>query len=401
MIYILNYFYFIIFLIILIFSYKKLNFKYSVYKYSTIFLIFIYSIIISFRSPELFPDLSEYIRFYNSIEIFNNHSENYSYFEPGFILISRIIKSIIGSNIQIYLAIISLIQISILSYGLYIIFKYIFNKELELSQNNNAINYSYKALFYSIVLYLPYYGLYYNAIVIRQAFSISILLLAISYYITKKKLLFLLFSSIAITFHYSSAIIVIILCIIFIYNDLIIKKNKKIKVIKLIIISIILLFIKDNIMAYFMKFIENKSIYLIDYRRINYIARIYNEEYTLLAIRNIIVIAKTILLMIIASDLLNNKLKNFENKKIIRILIDIYFIGIFLNIVVGSRSYIQRIYDYFYIIFIIIIPMKMIIIKGKENIKYLIIIIFIVIIENLNSLKYIYYNIKTNLMIFN
>ena len=389
MIYILNILYFIIILIILIFSYKKFNFNYDVYKFSTIFLIIIYSIIISFRSPALFPDLSEYIDFYKSIEILNNHSENYSYFEPGFILISRIIKSVVGNNYQIYLAIISFIQISILSYGLYIIFYYIFNKETELFQNDKTINYSYKALFYSVAIYLPYYGLYYNAIVIRQAFSIAILLLAIAYYITNKKLLFLFYSSISITFHYSSAIIVIILCIVFIYNDLITKKNEKIKPIRFIIICIIIYVIKDDLMTYFMNFIGNEPIYMFDYRRISYIGRIYNEEYTLLALRNIIVIAKTVLLMIIGLDLLNNKLKNHENRRIIRLLITIYLIGILFNIIVGSRSYIQRIYDYFYIIFIIIIPIKMIIIEGSENIKYSIIMIFIIIVENLNALKYL------------
>lgn len=371
---IIIYFLFIyLFLIISIFIVLNINnLSLKSYKAIIIFLIILFSILISFRNPINFPDIAEYEIFYENISL-KNITIGYSYFELGFIILSYLIKIIIGNNIKIYFFLLSLFQLLVLLYAI----KNILNHNIE--QNKKKLKYKVLVLF--LIVYIPYYGIYYNSIVLRQSFSIAFTTLGISFLINKKLINYLVSSILAILFHRTSIIFIIIGLIIYIIKYYINKKYYNYYIYILIIILSIIIGINYNMIFIIMnrEIIKN----FIDERMMRYILEIMNEQYVIFSLRNILLAIKFILILIIYKDI-----KCLKNDADINFIFYIYFIGILINMIFSSKSYIQRILDYFYIFYYYIISIGLV----YDIKKKIIIFIFslVIIIADFNfALRYI------------
>lgn len=138
------------------------------------------------------PDTEAYFDyFYNSdasgIDDFSNSS-----FEIGFQFFSKVIKLIVGENFIFYLAIITMLNLLIIDFSAKRV-SHLFqieqkNNDLEEGFNgrNRFLSNSYFSIF-PLALYVAYFGIYTNAIVLRVGIAISLLVLAASYTLKEKK----------------------------------------------------------------------------------------------------------------------------------------------------------------------------------------------------------------------
>ena len=108
------------------------------------------------------PDTKEYVEFYEQIEAGNLVSFVLFSFEPGFQLLGHFVKLIAGDRPVIFLAVIPIINISLILLSIRKITR-------QIDANMSA---KYIA---AIVLYFAYFGLFYNAIVLRAGIAISVL----------------------------------------------------------------------------------------------------------------------------------------------------------------------------------------------------------------------------------
>ncbi len=169
------------------------------------FFILPFCFFIAFRDEKV-PDTDAYKEFYNLTETFTFDDFANSSFEIGFQILTKYLKIISFNNFQIYLGLIALINLLIVHIALKKIKKY---NDIEM-QNNERILYN---IFYSpnrvlsvlpLTLYIAYYGIYFNAIVLRVGISLSLLILITSIIIKeKKKLLDYLFVIILFIISYS------------------------------------------------------------------------------------------------------------------------------------------------------------------------------------------------------
>ncbi len=157
--------------------------------------------LISTRSMVV-PDTKEYVEFYEQIEAGNLVSFVLFSFEPGFQLLGHFVKLIAGDRPVIFLAVIPIINISLILLSIRKITR-------QIDANMSA---KYIA---AIVLYFAYFGLFYNAIVLRAGIAISVLVYSTTILFNpdlKKrdwvKVLFLFF--IALSFHLSAIIGIIV-----------------------------------------------------------------------------------------------------------------------------------------------------------------------------------------------
>lgn len=185
---------FFTFIIGIILSYHSNEFN---KKNCYIFFSIILSIIIATRDENT-PDTINYLNFYKNIEIGNLVSLSMYSFEPGFQIYTHILKIISLNNSTIYLFYISITNSLIL-------YRVINNFDKSLESN--------PLLF--LILYYSFFGLFYNAIVIRAGIAISLMLYAISIENTsmpqnRKKILTYFLFIISISFHYSAILSIFI-----------------------------------------------------------------------------------------------------------------------------------------------------------------------------------------------
>ncbi|WP_320890219.1 EpsG family protein [Bacteroides sp.] len=164
---------------------------------------FIYIYIIATRSMEV-PDTVEYIGFYEQLEAGDFSTFIYFSFEPGFQLLGHIIKLFFGNSAILFLAVVVVINIVLILLSIRKI-------AFRLSLSSYSINF-----ISAIVLYFAYFGLFYNAIVLRAGIAISILVYSTTILFKKdfnKKdvIKILLLFGLALTFHLSSIVGIIAL----------------------------------------------------------------------------------------------------------------------------------------------------------------------------------------------
>ena len=151
------------------------------------------------------PDTEAYRNFYNA---FDNHGYSIYDFEYGFTLLSIMCKSIFGGNI----AWLYLFSSSIC----FVITLYACRNIVSVLTNINRGRF----LLSSIIVYISYYGLYYNAIAIRASFSLSLSMLIFSI-LLKKGISFknfiavLALITVSFAFHNSSFVIFMVLSCLF------------------------------------------------------------------------------------------------------------------------------------------------------------------------------------------
>lgn len=193
---------------LLISNYVKINDKYLTFAY-----IVVVSILAATRNIGI-PDTQEYIGFYNDLSFNVLYEIEKSYMEPGFIILSILIKAIFGYKHEIFFFLIAFINVILINLSVSNIFN-----QLKISQNYSEKY--YKSL-YPLVIYMLTYGFAYTYITLRAGLGFSIAFLAFTCALTnKRKAIFLFLFSMA--FH--SSVVVLILVIPLLFKQL--KLNRK------------------------------------------------------------------------------------------------------------------------------------------------------------------------------
>lgn len=117
------------------------------------------------------PDTRAYIDVFNDLNS-NIFDTQYLYFETGFIYLSKIIKNIFGNKYEIYFFLIAILNL--------IIIYFIIKREVKLRIT-------------ALVIYLCFYGLFFNFITLRAGLATSIFVLSLSIFNEKKILAIFLF----------------------------------------------------------------------------------------------------------------------------------------------------------------------------------------------------------------
>jgi hypothetical protein len=147
-------------------------------------------ILIATRS-NLVPDTLSYINIYKSLFV-NEFTEKEGLYEIGWLMLSRCIKLFAGDNHVVFFGAIATINIIITA----------FTARRLASQSNEIV--CKRSFFIALftVLYMAFFGLYYNAITLRAGLALSLLALATSYCVQIKnkkidylKIAFLVFVS--------------------------------------------------------------------------------------------------------------------------------------------------------------------------------------------------------------
>lgn len=150
-------------------------------KIITYFFIFIFSLIFGFRILDI-PDTKTY--YIDFVKLNKNILDiGFSYYESGFVILSKIIKNVIMDP-NIYFTILSIINFLLIKIALKII-----NKK--------------EHIILGLCIYISYYGIYFNMIVLRLGLAISFFFIAMIYLKKNKKVKSLLFYIFSYFFHKS------------------------------------------------------------------------------------------------------------------------------------------------------------------------------------------------------
>lgn len=285
--------------------------------------------LISTRSMAV-PDTKEYVEFYNQVEAGNIVSFVLFSFEPGFQLLGHLVKLVAGNRPIVFLAIIPIINICLVLLTI----QKIANRIIK----NVSTNY-----IAALVLYFAYFGLFYNAIVLRAGIALAILvysttILYKSNFKEKDWIKILLLFFIALSFHLSAMIGIIVLLINY--------KSKRLteKSYLLIWFSIALIFF-SGCSSYVVRGLLN-IIYTIfsflsdsDYKKYEYYLSELNGVVFQIPYKYIFQLFSGLLLLFVKDNIDNIYYK----------YLNIYLIGLFIGAIFSSIEQISRITDYFLI----------------------------------------------------
>lgn len=141
------------------------------------------------------PDTEAYYDYFYDADSSSIDDFSHSSFEIGFQFFSKLIKLIVGDNFTFYLAIIVLLNLLIIDFATKRV-SYLFRieqennnkKECFIGRNRFFINSYFSIL--PLTLYVAYFGIYLNAIVLRVGIAISLFVLATSYALKEKRTVF-------------------------------------------------------------------------------------------------------------------------------------------------------------------------------------------------------------------
>lgn len=141
------------------------------------------------------PDTDAYFNYYNDCDNTAIDDFAHSSFEIGFQFFTKFLKLVIGNNFTFYIGIIILLNLLLINYGTKRM-SYLFRVEQEnnderqffIGNNRFFINSYFSVL--PLTLYVSYFGMYLNAIVLRVGIAMSLLVLAVSYVLKEKKNVF-------------------------------------------------------------------------------------------------------------------------------------------------------------------------------------------------------------------
>lgn len=313
---------FIVFFISILFSYTSNN-KNKYYIYWGVSIMF--SLLVGTRNISV-PDTINYLEFYESISFGNMEIMSYFSFEPGFQILSQILKLLTFGNSILYFSFISIINCIILLFSI---------KNFDQEENFNPT--------LLLILYFSFFGLFYNAIVIRAGLAISVIVYTISLdYLSKRKpisklrLKTIILFIVAISLHYSSVIGIVSY---YIYKIPVkFTKNSYI-----ILWSIFLLLALSSIS----EFVVNSSIKLIislfnlfedtDFSKYSYYISDLYELNNTLPYR---VLFQFIIFLVCV--LLKQNINSINGR-----LLNIYLVGLILSSLFFSIEQLSRITDYF------------------------------------------------------
>lgn len=174
----------------LIFTHFEMRFKIPFAKW--IFII-PFALIIANRSIDV-PDTEVYMSY-----LISEDTEFYRYldfgYEPGFQTMTKFYKLVLDDNYTIYFLMITIINLIIIDYSMQRISKVYYDEDRDRDEesitNHSGLpgQFSYNNNFsiFPLTLYVSYYGLYFNAIVLRVGIALSLVILSASFSIKEKR----------------------------------------------------------------------------------------------------------------------------------------------------------------------------------------------------------------------
>lgn len=184
-------------LIILLGMFTEMFTKYNG-RIMTFVIISLYVLIVSTRAVDTVPDTENYVAVYETLEI---SSFDCGSFNVGYLLLMKICQ-ILGLSCTVFFGVVAVLNYIIVYEGC---------RMLADNVERQVISCFYKEKrkpFYCVfsAIYLPYFGFFYNCIVLRQGIAMSLLILAFAFLMRKKYTYYVIIVIVAILFH-SSAVI--------------------------------------------------------------------------------------------------------------------------------------------------------------------------------------------------
>ena len=203
-----------------LFSYLERHFSFPYYRW---FFIVPFCVLVAFRSLDV-PDTEIYVNYYLLEDTDFRYYINYG-FEFGFQAFTKIIKNIFDENYRIYFALITLTNLLLIDYALKKVIT-LFNveqNEFKTETSSSEMLSNLQEKIYTIIpltLYVAFFGLYLNAILLRVGIAFSLLILASSFAIHVKKktdyIFIILLLILAYLFHTTALLgIIVVLIILF------------------------------------------------------------------------------------------------------------------------------------------------------------------------------------------
>lgn len=148
-------------------------------------LYIIFFCLITANRSILVPDTENYIDYFTTTT-FSFDDFNYYSFEIGFQIFSKLIKLIVGDNVFLYFFIITFINLVIIDGTIRRLNKIsTISDDIVIEDNNNCNTYSSSIL--PLILYLAFYGIYFNCIVLRVGLSLSLIAFASTFMINETR----------------------------------------------------------------------------------------------------------------------------------------------------------------------------------------------------------------------
>jgi len=271
------------------------------------------------------PDTSEYIKFYNNISLYFSSWITNNDTEIGYSILMGIIKSL-NLNYQSFFFIIVIINFFVL------------NKTINECKEYFKIDHNIHYIFF--ILYLSFYGIYYNAMVLRAGIAISFCLYSIFLLLNKKYIVGMIMVLLSNIFHNSAIVAFLIILFAFILPGFKRKFYRK----YILFILIIYLIGINNIIFY------NIIDVLQDFVVSNNMGRIYQSY--IFKDNNFGIAFKVLYYFLIGLYI------TFINENIflkMKKLINVYCIGLTLSILFSSITAFSRLTDFFFIFYIFIL----------------------------------------------
>lgn len=344
------------------------------YKPVTLFYLIVMSLLIAARDIKV-PDTDNYIEWYVYQTDFFNVSP-YP-FEAGYVIFMHIIQLVVGYDYRLFFFIIPLLNFFLMSKA-FRIFLFQYNKtERLIYQGRNMSNNirfgcpTEKLLLYFCLAYFCYFGLYYNAIVLRAGIAISLVMLSLMYAMAynKNKLWIpsILFMTLSIMFHSSAAVCLPMLIMAFK------KKGFSFNVQKILLISIFFIYLLSPYLDIIMSPI-NTVFVIMGNNDSGYVSKFdyYNDS----SLYNSAGISFKFLFFYIfaVAFFLKRSINVVWNK-----VLDIYILGLLVWAIFRPVMMIERITDFYILIFVFLLPMFVYGLKSVIN--RMVILLFVCMIQ--------------------
>lgn len=202
-----------------------------------------FCLVIANRSLDV-PDTESYMNYLLSEDASLSNYDDFG-FEVGFQTYTKILKNIIDDNYTLYFALITLTNLLIIDFALTRISEIFSQEQDELITKDEDSDTKYTYSILPLTLYVAFFGLYFNSIVLRVGISLSLLVLTSSFAIKPQKNIFDYLIIISLLFlgyfFHATAVLGLIIVLIIMYS-----KQLSIRI-YLWICSIIALFYFSNL----------------------------------------------------------------------------------------------------------------------------------------------------------
>ena len=212
---------------------------------------------------------------------------------------------------------------------------------------------------FSVVLYMSLYLIYYNAIALRQMFALTLAVFSFQFIEHRKILLFVLIVFLSFWFHKSSIIFAVA------YPFCVYYKFNPITFVPILLFSFLLSFFDFSFLTSLLS--DGSAQDLMQERFADYTI---SERAT--SITSILKIGVVLFFILI-------RYKEMKEKPYFDVLVKLYFLFICLFLAFNKWSIMMRLYSYFEISFIFIIPMVLYNMRFKNVMNKILIYLFVVV----------------------